>query len=65
MFLDNSREGSLNVPVVREEGELWEDDVFNLGHLGLKVRDFRDGGTILSSNLLNFCFVGRWSRKKI
>jgi len=51
--------------VVREEGELWEDDEFNLGHLSLKVRDFRDSGTILSSNLLNFCFVGRWSRKKI
>lgn len=25
--------------VVREEGDLWEGDAFNFGHLGLKVNE--------------------------
>ena len=35
--METSREGRLNRPGGKEDEELWKDDVFNFGHLGLKV----------------------------
>lgn len=53
--------------VKKEEKELWEDGVFNFGHLSLRVNErLQRWWYYFKSNLLfNSCTINRWTRKKI